>query len=121
MRKQLRFAWIALSALTVASAALAALLLFTPVVYNLWSLVTGRGFIIPEESSIFTFEVTEMNSGSGEWWLYGEDAQFFYAQGDRDGLIYIAFPRSKASECPSFQRHDWTTWCVQFERLHEST
>jgi hypothetical protein len=64
----------------------------------------------------------EVEAGrAAEWWLYGEDAHYFYAQGDRDGLIYIAFPRSKTSECPSFQRHDWTTWCGQFQRLHEST
>ena len=61
-----------------------------------------------------------MNSGSGEWWLYAEDARHFYARGDRDGLIYIAFPRSKLSQRASFQPRDWTTWCEDFQLLHES-
>ena len=112
------------SAVQAAGLALAvvitALLFFTPLLGNVWSVTTGRGFIIPKESSIFAFRVTEMNSGSGEWWLYGEDAHHFYAQGDRTGVIYIAFPKSMVASCPSFRPLDWTTWCQDFQTAHHS-
>jgi hypothetical protein len=111
---------ISLAALVVA-ASLVWVLFFIHTVGNLWSLATGRGFIIPEESSIFTFRVTEMNDGSGESWLYGEDTRYYYAKGDRDGLIYIAFPKAKTTQCPSFRAQEWTTWCAEFKIVHEST
>jgi hypothetical protein len=99
---------------------LVGVIVFTPGVGNLWSLTTGRGFIIPSESSIFTFQVTEENHGSGEWWLHAEDPNYFYARGEKDGLLYIAFPKSMVSKCPSFEPRDWKTWCAEFQRLHES-
>ncbi|NEQ24138.1 MAG: hypothetical protein F6K28_34450 [Microcoleus sp. SIO2G3] len=97
-------------------------LITTPTLGNLWSLVSDRHvFFIPQESSIFTFYVTEMNDGSGEWWVSGEDFRYFYARIDEDGILYAAFPRSKVSQCPSFQLRRWTTWCEQFRILHKST
>ena len=95
-------------------------LVFTPTVGNLWSLATERGFIIPEESSVFTFRATRMNTGSGEWWLYGEDGRYYYVQGEQSGPLYVAFPKSEVSRCPSFRPHDRTAWCAALERSHES-
>ncbi|HAK61594.1 MAG TPA: hypothetical protein DCO77_14665 [Nitrospiraceae bacterium] len=51
---------------------------YMPVLENGWHLLTGRGYKIPAESSIFSFKPTVMNSGSGEWWLYGEDSTHYY-------------------------------------------
>lgn len=95
------------------------LLFFTPALVNLWCLVTGRRFFIPDKSSIFSFHVIEMNQGSGEWWLYAKDSRYFYAYG-RDGLLYIAFPKSQIAQCPSFQLRDRSTWCEEFQLLQES-
>ena len=94
------------------------LLLQIPVVKNLWLVTTGRGFVIPDESSVFTFRVNEMNSGSGEWWLYAEDDRHFYANGGA-GVLYVAFPKSELQKCPAFDPRDWTTWCDQ-SQLHKS-
>lgn len=78
---------------------------------NCWLVATGRGFEIPDESSLFTFRVTKMNEGSGEWWLYGEDRSFFYAAPESGEVRYHAFPRARIEDCPGFERFDFSTWC----------
>lgn len=82
---------------------------FTQAPSNLWSLLTGRGFFIPTQSSIFSFRTTVDNPGSGEWWLYGEDSRYFYALHDHDPR-YLAFPKAKQRETRGFQPADYKTW-----------
>ena len=36
---------------------------------NAGALVASRGYFIPKESSLFTFHVTQDNTGNGEYWL----------------------------------------------------
>ena len=81
-------------------------------------MTTGRGFIIPDESSILTFRVNEMNDGSGEWWLYAEDNRYFYTN-VRTDASYTAFLKSELPLCPAFDPRDSTTWCEQ-SQLHKS-
>ena len=45
----------------------------TPTLSNLWLLATGDGYSIPTGSSLFSFQPTLMNQGSGDWWIYGRD------------------------------------------------
>ena len=45
---------------------------------NLWGLLTGKVFVIPSQSSIFTFKTTKINQGSGDYWLYGQDQNNYY-------------------------------------------
>lgn len=97
--------------------ACAVLLVVTPTAGNLWDIVTGAGFEIPAESSIFTFRVTRMNDGSGEWWLYGEDGRFFYGLPD-DGP-YVAYPRDRAARCPEFDPQNIRTWCGTASRVQQ--
>lgn len=111
----------------VSAACFAALVLFTPILFNLWSLATDGGFLgssggffIPEESSVFTFDVTEMNHGSGDWWIYAEDHRYFYAAINWDGVAYVAFPKSKVSQCASFEPRDSSTWCKEILITHNS-
>ena len=82
----------------------------TPTLDNLWSLVTGAGFFIPAESSVFTFRVTQENDGSGEWWLYGEDGKHFFALHSEEP-VYLVFPRGDLALCPAFVPLDQRTWC----------
>lgn len=77
---------------------------------NLFSLLTADGYFIPSQSSIFTFRTTVGNPGSGEWWLCGEDASYFYALPDRDEVNYLAFPKAKLSKYTGFQQTDYKTW-----------
>ncbi|HEV8582536.1 MAG TPA: hypothetical protein VGX68_26010 [Thermoanaerobaculia bacterium] len=94
----------------------AAVILFaTPAFGNLWDLITGRGFFIPAESSLFTFKVTKDNPGSGEWWLYGEDRRYFYALHEREPF-YLVFPRAAVERCPGFEPLNYHTWCSPMER-----
>lgn len=64
-------------------------MVFTPIAQNLFLLATGQGYFIPSESSIWTFRATQMNQGSGEWWLRGEDGAHYYAIGEVPGSYLI--------------------------------
>jgi hypothetical protein len=78
---------------------------------NIWCTATGRGFIIPKESSYFTFTATKMNQGSGEWWLYGEDENYFYssenATSDKD---YVLLSKERGSKIKDFDKFEVKTW-----------
>lgn len=80
-------------------------LLSFPIGGNVWGLVTGRGYEIPESSSVFTFRPTLMNAGSGEWWAYGEDKKFYYYQ---DGTKFL---KGDAINCSGFDPLLIETWC----------
>ncbi len=88
-------------------------------VMNRISLVTSRGFVIPSESSLYEFRVLELNSGSGEWWIYGEDKHRYYFAGD--GAIphsYVSIKKDEAAKCPGFNPIAFDTWCTS-EPPHE--
>lgn len=78
---------------------------------NIWNLLTARGFIIPKESSILTFRTTLLNQGSGEWWIYGEDNNFFYYFTGEEKMPYIKITRTAASNCKNFDPLNYLTWC----------
>lgn len=105
----------------IAGLALAAgvgLAVATPLAGNLWDLLTGVGYEIPAESSVFSFRATVMNEGSGEWWMYGEDGRNFYGVpvNDAGTAKYLVFPREKAAGCRGFDAHDTATWCPDSTR-----
>ena len=80
---------------------------------NRIAVVTSRGFAIPHESSLYDFKVLELNSGSGEWWIYGEDKERYYFAGD--GAIphpYVSIRKVEAVNCPGFEPLSFDTWCT---------
>lgn len=79
-------------------------------VSNGWSLLTGRGYVIPAESSLFAFDATVMNKGSGEWWLYGEDGRYYYHFTGSGAPPYLKIDRAAAERCRGFDRHREETW-----------
>jgi hypothetical protein len=81
--------------------------IFTEFFGNVWCLLTGRGYFIPKESNIFVFKVTEDNDGSGEYWIYGEDKNYFYRFIDTDSKYYKL---KKGNETEKFNKLDYTTW-----------
>ncbi|MEN7550493.1 hypothetical protein AAG747_21415 [Rapidithrix thailandica] len=84
----------------------------TEVLTNAWHILTASDFSIPEESSVFTFKVTRMNEGSGEWWLYGEDENYYYTmERTKAENPYAIISKSKARTCAHFNKLDYTTWC----------
>lgn len=83
----------------------------TQIVPNLWGVVTGRGYAIPEESSVFAFKVTQMNEGSGEWWLYGEDDVNYYSMMEEsNGKPYTFISKANAEGCVGFDKLNYVTW-----------
>jgi hypothetical protein len=57
-------------------------------------------------------EPIEMNNGSGEWWIYGQDYRYYYYAGDGVGKHRYRFIHgSKANECRGFVVTDFSTWC----------
>jgi len=100
-------------AAALAAAALVLVLLLAPrALGNAWGLLTGRGYMVPAESSVFTFDATVMNPGSGEWWLYGEDGRYFYHFTGEGKVPYLKVERSAAARCPGFAPHDAATWAA---------
>ncbi len=100
--------WVA--ALSIIVLGLALIAVATPFGVNVWSLATGRGFFIPQESSVFSFRVTKMNEGSGEWWLYGRDDERLFALHPSEPVYYSAELASQAA-CRDFKADDFMTWC----------
>ncbi len=84
----------------------------TPLLCNLWNVSTGRGYFIPEKSSVFSFTPLVMNEGSGEWWLYGEDRNNYYSLENDSGAAYIVFPKEDIKRCLGFISTDYRTWCI---------
>jgi hypothetical protein len=84
---------------------------------NAWCLLACSGYEIPKESSIFTFrETQDNNEGSGEYWLYGEDdenyyANFSYPESDADYTVL-----KKGTEPAGFNKLDIDTWGVRKEK-----
>lgn len=91
-------------------------LILTNVIGNTYRLIVDRGFFIPSESSLLWFESTVENSGSGEWWIYGEDNEFYFANATNLTPTYYIFPREKVSQCQGFAAKELNTWCHQYVR-----
>ena len=95
------------------ASAILTLAVFTEVFGNSWRLLTdggAGGYFVPAESSIFAFHETQQNSGSGGWWIRGEDRANFYAV-DPEGSGYLVFPRAAISSCPGFNPMESASWC----------
>lgn len=87
------------------------ILINTSLVLNLWHLLIEPAYIIPAESSVFMFKPTVMNSGSGDWWIYGKDKNNYYYFTGSDRSPYDIISKDNIKECPSFDPKDHGTWC----------
>ncbi len=81
---------------------------------NIWLTLVESEYFIPPESSMFTFQATKMNSGSGEWWLFGEDRHYFYGLNTQteQPLYWV---QEKNMLPMGFDRFDYTTWTEYVE------
>ena len=78
---------------------------------NLVGLAMEPVYIVPKESSIWSFEPKVMNTGSGDWWIYAEDAKcYYYFEGSRE-VAYHTFRKTDVPMCPDFASQDHRTWC----------
>lgn len=87
------------------------MLIMTPIVSNTRYLATNQEYFIPTESNIFSFHATMMNEWSGDWWLYGQDLNFYYALNQEDHHPkYYKIPKDHNIE--NFDQYDYKTWNV---------
>lgn len=78
---------------------------------NAFSLFIEPNYFIPKESSIFKFEETQKNEGSGDWWLYGEDDNYYYGLNiESETPQYFKF--KKGNECVKFNKTNYKTWIM---------
>ncbi|MEB0225336.1 hypothetical protein [Pseudomonas sp. 10S4] len=82
----------------------------TPAFSNALMLLTDRVNFIPRESSIWTFEPYEINQGSSNYWLYGEDAHRYYYFVYTPDEPYRSI--AKRNQCAGFDKRDVRTWCA---------
>ena len=85
----------------------------SPVLSNAWLLLTDSANYIPANSNIFTFEPTQIDSGSGSYWRYGEDHSNYYYFSEQARDTYFYTPKDKP--CVGFDRLDYLTWCEVVE------
>ncbi len=83
--------------------------IFTHFFGNAWYLTTDSGYFIPAESNIFTFNATKWNDGSGDWWLYGEDKNYYYGLNIEDTTPKY-FALQKGLEPEKIDKFDYKTW-----------
>jgi len=82
---------------------------YSHIFINLWCIVTENGYFIPQESNILVFNATKMNSGSGGWWLYGEDNKYYYALNPFGGYLKL----QKGNEPSDFDKFNYETWHIK--------
>ncbi|WP_299674480.1 hypothetical protein [uncultured Roseobacter sp.] len=82
---------------------------------NLFLTATSAAFYIPAQSSLWRFRATVMNEGSGDWWLYGEDAAHYYAVSDDDHFAYVYLPKHQAPV--AMDPRDTATWGPAAQRV----
>lgn len=76
---------------------------------NLWGQITDRNYIIPDESSLLKFQVTKMNQGSGDWWLYGEDENYYFST-ETDTSPYVKIAKKSSTSMRFFDAQNSATW-----------
>lgn len=92
------------------------LLLNTNLVTNMWMLLTDSSNYIPEESNIVFFTPTQIDSGSGGYWLYGKDLNNYYHFSLVESNVYYLI--GKKNKCPQFSEANFETWCEKNKRQH---
>jgi len=90
-------------------AAITALALTTNFFSNSILLLMERTNFIPQESSIFFFDPYIINQGSGDYWLYGKDKNYYYHFLYEKNTPYVFI--STSNNCINFDKSDVKTWC----------
>ena len=87
MKNRLQFKKIAI--LFVILLSLLIIITNTRIFNNLWMLLTDASNYIPDPSSVFTFQPTRIDNGSGGYWRYGEDNNNYYYFSVKEENVYI--------------------------------
>lgn len=71
-------------------------------------MIEGSGYV-PNKSNIWDFSITQIDEGSGGYWRYGEDRNYYYHFSLYEENVY--FYINKESNCPNSNKLDFKTWC----------
>ena len=112
--------WIRILLLLVPLCLVVLLMAFSNALLNCWMLLIEPNYIIPKESNIFQFNVNQMNEGSGDWWIYGQDNKNYYYYIGHDSLPYITFSNGAAQICSGFDKLNVNTWCGKITEAFKS-
>ncbi|WP_458450426.1 hypothetical protein, partial [Fibrobacter sp.] len=112
--------WIRILLLLVPLCLVVLLMAFSNALLNCWMLLIEPNYIIPKESNIFQFDVNQMNEGSGDWWIYGQDNKNYYYYIGHDSLPYITFSNGAAQICSGFDKLNVNTWCGKITEAFKS-
>ncbi|WP_173473263.1 hypothetical protein [Fibrobacter succinogenes] len=112
--------WIRILFLLVPLCLVVLLMAFSNALLNCWMLLIEPNYIIPKESNIFQFDVNQMNEGSGDWWIYGQDNKNYYYYIGHDSLPYITFSNGAAQICSGFDKLNVNTWCGKITEAFKS-
>ncbi len=83
---------------------------FTPLGGNLRLIITKPDFLLPTESSPFTFRILENQEGAKGRWLYAVDGTNYYALDDTKCVGYRFISFDDAMTLPGFDALDASTW-----------
>ena len=112
--------WIRILLLLMPLCLVVLLIAFSNALLNCWMLLIEPNYIIPKESNIFQFDVNQMNEGSGDWWIYGQDNKNYYYYIGHDSLPYITFSNGAAQICSGFDKLNVNTWCGKVTEAFKS-
>ena len=112
--------WIRILLLLVPLCLVVLLMAFSNALLNCWMLLIEPNYIIPKESNIFQFDVNQMNEGSGDWWIYGQDNKNYYYYIGHDSMPYITFSNGAAQICSGFDKLNVNTWCGKITEAFKS-
>jgi hypothetical protein len=112
--------WIRILLLLASLCLVVLLMAFSNALLNCWMLLIEPNYIIPKESNIFQFDVNQMNEGSGDWWIYGQDNKNYYYYIGHDSLPYITFSNGAAQICSGFDKLNVNTWCGKITEAFKS-
>ena len=52
-----------------------------------------------------------MNEGSGEWWLYAEDNNYYFSMMDTLNMKpYVLVSKEQIKNCKEFDKFNYATW-----------
>jgi len=89
---------------------------FGPSISNQGSLIESEYYVIPAQSSVFTFRPTVYDQeGSGEHWIYAQDFTYYYYSGAdivSAKSLYVYISSAEAKNCKDFEATDFNSWCT---------
>jgi hypothetical protein len=91
---------------------------FGPYLSNQGSLITNEYYLVPRQTSLFTFQpIIYDQEGSGDNWIYARDCTYYYYSGPdivHTGSLYVYISRKESANCKAFRPTHFDSWCAYY-------